>query len=165
MKCCHAFAVVLIASLVFSSTTFAKSETFKLEVSGPGLSQPLVITEPEILDRFSIWGSPGIDWSRGTVSAALQAQRYTVTFHQRGREPMHEWHRRYVITYGIDTATGEGYVYLPGPDDGEVYKRNTFSIFRDVEGNWFHASKEWETSVRPLIKRASNGAHELAHAR
>ncbi|MGH8175684.1 MAG: hypothetical protein ACREV5_05425 [Steroidobacter sp.] len=162
---CYVRAITVIGSLVISSAAFAKSETFKLEISGPGLAQPLDITEPEILNRFSIWGSPGIDWLRGNVSGPLQVKSYTVTFHQRGREPMHEWHRRYVITYGVDAATGEGYVYLPGPDDGDVYKRNTFSIFRDVEGNWFHASKEWEKSVRPLIEHASNRANELAHVK
>jgi hypothetical protein len=159
---CYVRAIAVIGSLVLSSAAFAKSETFKLEISGPGLTRPLDITEPEILNRFSIWGSPGIDWSRGNVAGPLQVEGYTVTFHQRGREPMHDWHRRYVISYRIDAATGEGYIYLPGPDDGDVYERNTFSILREVEGNWFHASEEWEEFVRPLIERASNRANELA---
>jgi hypothetical protein len=155
-------AIAMIASLLLSSAAIGKSETIRLEISGVDLIEPVSINEPEVLKSFSIWGSPGIDWSRGDVPAPQRAKRYTVTFHQRGREPMHEWHRQYVITYAIDADTNQGYVYLPGPNDGDVYKRNVFSIVRDVEGNWFHASADWEKSVRPLIEFASARAESVA---
>jgi len=151
-------AIAAITLSLLSTPASSKSQTVKLEIAGSELAAPLQIADPAIVNRFSIWGSPGIDWSRGLVSAPRNVERYTVTFHQAGREPMHEWHRRYIVIYAIDADTGQGYVYLPGPEDGEVYKRNVFSIVRDVEGNWFHASQEWEESVRPLIEHASAAA-------
>jgi hypothetical protein len=149
------FAIVSIAAMLLSPAAFAKSTTVRIQVVATDLQTPLQISDPKILKAFSIWSSPGIDWSRGSVPAPRAAQRYSVTFHQSGREPMHEWHRRYFITYAIDSETNEGYVYLPGSADGEIFLRNAFSILRGTEGNWFHASRAWESSVRPLIERAS----------
>jgi hypothetical protein len=149
-----ACALAAVALSLLSATAFSKSVTVKLEIVGPGLTEPLEISDRAVLDRFSIWGSPGIDWSRGVVPPPEGVKLYTVTFHQAGREPMHDWHRRYVVMYAVDARTLSGYVYLPGPKDGEVYERNVFSIVRDVEGNWFHASPAWERSVRSLLERA-----------
>jgi hypothetical protein len=145
-----------VVLLMISSAAASKSATVKIEIAGTGLTRPLEIAEPALLSRFSIWGSPGIDWSRGIVTPPKIAATYIVTFYQGGREPMHDWHRRYVVFYAIDPESKRGYIYLPGPQNGELYKRNTFSIVRDVEGNWFAASPEWEASIRPLIDHVSS---------
>jgi hypothetical protein len=39
----------------------------------------------------------------------------------------------YVVYYEFDSATKQGYVYLPGEDDA-AYLLDTGSILRDVEG-------------------------------
>jgi hypothetical protein len=57
----------------------------------------------------------------------------------------------YVITYAYDPVNRKGYVYLPGRDEAE-YVRNTFSIYRQVEGNWFLARKAWDDLAGPLIQ-------------
>lgn len=178
--------VLGIATLMLvSASAWPKSQTIKLEIVGPGLLQPLEITDRAVLDRFSIWNGPGvrvndqpihlepanieqigafIDWSRGAVPQQPSSiTPYTVTFHQVGGERMHDWHRRYVVTYAYDPASEGGYIYLPGPKDGDVYKRNVFSIVHGVEGNWFHASPAWERSVRPLIQQQISSP--AAHAR
>lgn len=163
-------ALAAIALSLLSISAFSKSRTIKLEIVGPGLAQPLEIVDRAILDRFTIWSGPGastsspqgnarvavitksfIDWSRGPVSQPAGVKLYTVTFHQDGNERMHEWHRRYVITYAYDPKSQQGYVYLPGPKDGDTYRRNVFSIYHGVEGHWFHASAEWQRSVANLI--------------
>jgi hypothetical protein len=59
----------------------------------------------------------------------------------------------YVVRYAIDPATKRGYVYLPGKTDAG-YRDNVFLIYREVEGNWFHAWDEWEKLANPLIERA-----------
>jgi len=162
-------ALSVIALSITSVCAFAKSETVKLEIAGPSAVKPLVITDSAILNLFSIWTGPGvsidylrqagdqpgtfIDWFRGAASRPEMAQSYTVTFHQGGRANMDERHRTYVVTYAFDPKSAQGYIYLPGPIDGEVYARNTFSIVHDVEGNWFHASAAWERSVAPLIRQ------------
>jgi len=170
--CAFALAALALASAPASP----KSQTIRLEISGASLAKPLEVTDAAILDRFSIWNGPGvrvndqaihmepadqerigafIDWPRGMVSILPSGlQRYDVTFHQGGRERMHEWHRRYVIRYEYDPSTEGGYIYLPGPTDGDDYKRNVFSIVHGIEGNWFHSSAAWERLVRPLIDKA-----------
>jgi hypothetical protein len=138
-----------------------------------------------LLGRFNIWNGPGvgafdakgrpipedqersgafIDWPRGIVSIqASTLQRYDVVFHQGGRDYRHEWHSRYVVRYACDPAKKGGYIYLPGPKDGEDYKRNITSIYHSiehaVEGNWFYSSAAWERMVRPLIAKALAAAH------
>jgi hypothetical protein len=167
---------LLVVTLVLvSAFAWSKSQTIRLEIVGPGLIKPLEITDRALLDHFSIWNGPGvrvtdrpvhlepgnreqigafIDWSRGTVpQQPYGSALYTVTFHQGGRERMHDWHRRYMITYAYDPSSENGYIYLPGPKDGEVYERNVFSIVHGIEGNWFYASPAWERSVRPLIQQ------------
>ena len=160
-------ALVFAMLLAVSGSAWSKSRTIKLEVVGPGLVSPIEITDRTIVDRFNIWNGPGIqdlatsgafiDWSRGKVQAPSGSTVYTVTFHQAGREPMHEYHKRYVVTCAYEPASRQGYIYLPGPQDGDVYKRNVFSILHEIEGNWFHASPNWERYVRPLIRQAATG--------
>jgi hypothetical protein len=75
---------------------------------------------------------------------------------------MHEWHRRYVVTYEYDPSTEGGYIYLPGRLDGDDYKRNVFSISHGLEGKWFHSSAAWERLVRPLIDETVAAARPVA---
>jgi hypothetical protein len=173
-------ALALVALVFASAPASSKTRTIRIEISGAPLATPLEITEATILSSFSIWNGPSvrvngkpihmepgnqerirafIDWPRGTVSSrATGLQRFQVTFHQGGREGMHEWHRRYVVIYEYDPSAQGGYIYLPGRDDGEDYKRNVFSIGHGVEGNWFHSSPAWERLVRPLIDKAAGVA-------
>ena len=163
-----ACALAAVALLISSPCVFAKSRTAKIEVAGPAATPALEISDVGILKLFSIWNGPGvringerqigaqpgafIDWSRGTASRPSTAQLYTVTFHQEGGANMDERHRKYVVTYAFD-SDGQGYIYLPGPQDGELYARNTFSIVHNVEGSWFHASPNWEQAVAPRIRQ------------
>ncbi|MET0988923.1 MAG: hypothetical protein ABW034_26345 [Steroidobacteraceae bacterium] len=119
--------LVAAALTLFALASWSKTQTIKLEIVGPGLSKPLEITDREIVDRFNIWNGPGVrvdgkplriepqdleemgafaDWSRKPAPQPPAGMpRYTVTFHQAGREPMHDWHRSYVIMYAFDPIT------------------------------------------------------------
>lgn len=57
------------------------------------------------------------------------------------------------VLYSINSSRRDGYIYLPGPDDGIVL-RNTSLIYRGVEGNWFKASQTWETTVKQMLDDA-----------
>jgi hypothetical protein len=165
-----AFLATVLA--LVAAPALAKSQTVKIEITGPGLAQPLEITDPAIVERFSIWNGPGTarkvaardpsavpqiktyaDWLRGAIAQPDGLQLYTVTFHQESNEQTHEWHRTYVVKYGYDPKTAGGYIYLPGPQDGETYQRNVFSISHGGAGKWFHASQSWEQLVAPLIQQ------------
>jgi hypothetical protein len=179
------YAFRLATLLLASAPALSKGQTERIEISGAGLATPLEITDSAILGRFNIWNGPGvraldangrpipedqersgafIDWPRGVVSIqASTLQRYDVVFHQGGRDYRHEWHSRYVVRYACDPAKKGGYIYLPGPKDGEDYRRNITSIYHSiehaVEGNWFYSSAAWERLVRPLIAKALAAAH------
>jgi len=166
----HAFLVTALA--LVAAPALAKSQTVKIEVMGPGLAAPLEITDPAIVEQFTIWNGPHsarkmaardpnataqikmyADWLRGAIPQPQGLQLYTVTLHQEANEQTHEWHRTYVVKYGYDPKAAEGYFYLPGGKDGESYQRNVFSISHGGEGKWFHASQSWEQLVAPLIQQ------------
>jgi hypothetical protein len=176
----HAFALITLA--LWPAFGVAKSQTIRIEVSGPTLAQPLEITDRSILSRFNFWNGPGvavngrpihlrardlerigafIDWPRGQLKEVPSGvQPFEVTFHQRATGN----HARYVIRYAFDPPKAGGYIHLPGESDGDVYRANVFSIVHGVEGHWFHASPAWERVVRPLIERAMDGARVTSPA-
>ena len=167
-----AFCVLLIAQ---STTIWSKGQTIRIEIDGDGLSAPVVITDPDILNRFNIWNGPGVsvsgpdgvqyppahldpsrtagrfvDWPSGPVSekrAGLQCLE--VTFHVGvPRDPNRS--RAYVVAYEVDPAASSGYIYLP--------RWTNDLISHGVEGNWFHASEQWSDVIAPLI------AEQTAHS-
>lgn len=52
---------LLVVTLALVATfAWPKSQTIKLEIVGPGLIEPLEITDRALLDRFNIWNGPGV---------------------------------------------------------------------------------------------------------
>jgi hypothetical protein len=156
-------ALTLAAVFAASAPAWSKSDTFRIEITGAGLTTPLEIDSIPIVNQFSIWSASFIEHPLAPVLAPpAELQRSRVVFHQRGREPMQEWHRYYVVTYVYDPAHKGGFIYFPGPNDapaagprdGTDYQRNVYSIIRGTEGKWYRASPAWEQTVRPLIEKA-----------
>ena len=156
-------AVLLRVLLILSvaAQAQAKEDTVKITISGASLKTPIEISDPKILENFSVWTGPGtntadqqgfiIDWSQGQVREISNALRkYQVAFYA-GAAPNE--HIVYVVYYVFRPGTEPGYVYLPGESD-ELFSRNVRSIFRGVEGKWFHAWSAWERVARPLIEKA-----------
>jgi hypothetical protein len=159
-------ALTLVALIAVSAPAWSKGETFRIEITGADLATPLTIDNEWIVKQFSIWSASFIDHQQGAIPAPpAQLTRKRVVLHQRGREPMQEWHRRYVVTYVYDPSHEGGFIYFPGPRDdpaaaprdGTDYQRNVFSIVRGTEGKWFRSSPAWEQTIRPLIERAATG--------
>jgi hypothetical protein len=156
-------SVLLSALLILSVSTslLAKEHTVKITISGAGLKTPIEISDPKILANFSVWTGPGtstadqqgfiIDWSQGPVREPSDTlRRYQVAFYA-GAPPNEQI--VYVVFYAFNPGTDPGYVYLPGESD-ELFSRNVRSIFRGVEGKWFHAWSAWERIARPLVEKA-----------
>jgi hypothetical protein len=158
------FALAL--ALVLTDVSFAKGPTLKVIISGGDLPSPIEITDRGRLANFRIWEGPGNTigfgpgaipawkdegfvcvWPSAGVVPPASLKKYQVSFysnhHQDGLD--------YVITYAYDPVNRKGYVYLPGRGEAE-YARNTFSILRGVEGNWFLARKIWDDLAGPLIQ-------------
>src|SRR5688572_4075877 len=158
MKRCLA-TIATIAGLAASTTSWSKGDIAKITIERVGGGTAAIeITQHEILDRFAIWSGPGVggwnmattvpkpddaafivDWTEGVLTGAPDTPTYKVAMYVEGRVPPCD---RYEVLYRVDEA-GTGYVYVPRSGGG-IGRCNTRLIFRDVEGNWFRASKAWD---------------------
>jgi hypothetical protein len=162
---------ICAAAVVLSPSVSAKGETVKIAIAGGDLSEPITLTDAEVLRPFNVWAGPGtggtvngvswrstegfiIEWTAGTVSERPKdLPRYEVSFYMNVSNRFDSG-PTYIVFYENDRATGNGYVYLPGRDDPQ-YRRNVFAIIRHIEGNWFHASRAWQSAVTPLLNRTA----------
>src|SRR5438309_2057850 len=166
--------VLGLVTILITPIASAKGETVRIEITAATLATPLEITNPQVVDNFSVWTGPGvringqsvhrdpkmqsrafIDWPRGPVAGPPKGlQGYKVSFfcvfpRQKAAQ------LAYVVLYEHDLETGRGYMYLPGRGD-EYYRLNTSCIVHEVEGHWFYASDTWERLVRPLVEASLN---------
>lgn len=165
-------ALTTMALLVIApAPVFAKGDTIRITITGGDLAAPIEITDPAIVRKYNVWAGRGtssdephsvnIDWTQGIAEPPKGVPVYDVCFVIARRDPpdpaMRDGHHpgAYVVRYEMDPSSGRGYVYLPGKTD-PTYRDNVFMIYRDVEGNWFHAWDEWEKLANPLIEKARN---------
>jgi len=158
MKRCLA-TIAAIGSLAAPTASWSKGDITKITIErvGGGTSA-MEIAQPEVLDRFAIWSGPGVggwnmattvpkpddpafivDWTQGVLASAPDASTYEVAMYVEGREPPCD---KYAVLYRVDEG-GTGYVYLPRWTE-QFGSCNMSLIARDVEGNWFRASKAWD---------------------
>jgi hypothetical protein len=163
-----ALVCVLLAPVILA----AKGTTTLIELRSRALAEPIRITDAKVRE-FDVWSGPGVngvavadavgfiaDWKAGTVAAPPDLQRYDVLFYTASCAspgPGCDDHLlSYVVTYGIDPATRQGYVYFPGETE-TLYAINGPSIYRgrDVEGRWFRTTTTWDAFATPLIASAA----------
>lgn len=158
-----ALPIVLLV-LANPALLFAKGDTVKITIQGADLKTPIQITDRKVLAKIQVWtglgtssSQPGfdpkspsfvIDWSQGpTAEPPKGLPPYEVSFY--AGTPNERL--VYVVSYVFDPATGNGYVYLPGRNDSN-YSLNVRSIWRGVEGNWFHAWTVWDGIAKQAIE-------------
>jgi hypothetical protein len=163
-----AAAAILLVLFVAQAHLFAKGTTTKVVIRGEGLRGPVEITDPQTLKTFNIWSGPGTRmngvegkegfialWADGPVSTRPEGLRtFELFFYVRyANRPSVEQTDQlaYVVSYAVDPATGQGYVYVPGRAD-QYYQLNTRAILRRVEGNWFHATASWENVFKAVMR-------------
>ena len=155
--------------LAFSATilVFAKGTTTRIMITGAELQRPIEISDPEILKNFDVWSGPGtfangvegnegfiVDWASGVVTERPSGLRnFELSFYVRyANRPFGEQTDQlaYSVSYALDPATGQGYVYLPGKAD-HPYRLNTKTIYRGREGHWFRATAAWRSAFRSVV--------------
>jgi hypothetical protein len=163
VSACFCLLIVLSATI----GVFAKGTTTKITITSSDLPNPVEISDPEILKHFNVWSGPGtfangvegrdgfiVDWASGAVTdRPTGLRRFELSFYVRyANRPFSEQTDQlaYVVSYGVDPATGQGYVYLPGKSD-EPYRLNTKAIYRGHEGHWFRANAAWQSAFRELV--------------
>jgi len=165
----HVMSASLCLLIVCAATmvVFAKGATTRITITGAQLLNPIEISDPAILKSFNVWSGPGIfmngregtegfivDWASGVMADHPdQLRAFKVSFYVRyANRPFNEQTDQlaYIVSYAVDSETGQGYVYLPGKSD-ESYSLNTRAIYRGREGNWFRANAAWQTAFRNAV--------------
>jgi hypothetical protein len=93
-----------------------------------------------------------IDWPRGAAADHPSGlQQYEVAFYAK----LDEVRLVYVVSYDFSPSFEQGYIYLPGRHD-KWFNLNCGTICHGngFEGNWFRATKAWDSAARSLISRA-----------
>jgi hypothetical protein len=141
--------VVLAIAAGFAARVDAKGPTVRLTITGPGLLQPLDVTDPHALVHV---------WSTGfigpiTVEPAASLPRYLVSFHV--QPPRSNVKVMYAVRYVVDPQTRKGFVYLPGRGE-EGYGLNVSTILREADdGRWHHAPAAWSRAISSRLPSAT----------
>lgn len=161
--------VLLLAISIFpQETAFSGGwgRTFAIEISGEALAQPIVITDPSVVEALSFWVGPGtgysefmgpvnhelsiVAWDRGEVSDKPgDLARFQIRFLL---EPQDD-PPAFIILYEPDPENDSGYIYYP--------ERTNSIVTHFAEGTWRHASAEWNDKIGWAIAAASelSGVH------
>ena len=160
-----AFSLLIIVSATI--LVFAKGTTTRVMIASAELQTPIEINDPEVLKNFNVWSGPGtfsndvegnegfiVDWASGVVTERPNGlHKFELSFYVRyANRPFGQQTDQlaYIVSYAVDPATGQGYVYLPGKAD-EPYRLNTKAIYRGREGNWFRATAAWQRAFRNVV--------------
>src|ERR1700722_4655033 len=139
-----------------------KTQTTKIIIQGADLATPIQIADRKIVADFQVVSGKGtysheprleepsfiIDWSQGPAFEPSKAlPRYEILFYaDRSNERL-----VYAVSYAFDSATGKGYVHLPGQSE-DNYDLNVHTIIRRVEGRWFYSWDKWDGVAQKLIQ-------------
>ncbi len=158
MKKIPSFVALATLTILFqTSYAPAKGLPDLITITGPGLSQAVEITNPEILKQFSPWGGEFADWNHGTLEEAhCSGQQYDAHFFMKweGRHSDYDHGDLplvYVVRYCRGLAGSSGFIHLPGQGD-KFYRLNIFTIYRKgIDGKWLYASKAWDALMERLL--------------
>lgn len=151
---------VLCVFLCLSSTSIASAKgpaADKITVSGPGLTDPIEITDPQTLQKFNPWSDDFFDLKKGLLALSKPPEisgLYQITFYLKQPDGTS------TIQYAFQYAPGHpGYIYLPGKND-ELFKLNTLNVRGAFDGQWTYASQDWDS----LMQRQLAGRGVSVHA-
>jgi hypothetical protein len=128
--------------------------TVRLEISGPTASEPIQVTNRDLLDLSNVYGAQFLGRPAGRVDSGLPRYVISLVIEARPAIPAaapRGTQKRYTMHYALDRQSGEGFVYLPGRgEDG--YRGNIGLIIRDEQdGRWHHASETWAGLLNPYL--------------
>jgi hypothetical protein len=129
----------------------AKAPTVKITISGGGLTDPLEVTDPQVLVISNVWSGQFLDSSRSPVNEAPKGLRsYEVSFYVKLAE--NDVRKMYVVYYYPNPLEKQSFIYLPGEEP--IWPLNAGTILRKgQDGKWNYASAAWEALIKPVIAR------------
>lgn len=137
-------AVVLLALLALPPAALAKGPPDMVTIEGPGLEEPITITDPETLEAFAFYQFE--DMEARMEAPAAPGEGYTITrYIPPVEQESHPWDR--VIYYPAEQG---GYVFFEGLVDPDMWTQG--------QGHWYHVSEAGEAAMRRIL--AEHGALE-----
>ncbi len=122
----------------------AKGPTVKLTVTGQNLAQAIDVVSPNAL--VHVWTDDFLAGPTEVPEPSLP--RYRVSFY--AQLPDTSIKMVYVVYY-VKSATGDGFVYLPGRGE-EAWALNVGTILREgKEGQWHHAADQWSQAINSSL--------------
>lgn len=167
MKRTSSVLLILLLAIAVPTPLLAKGQIVKIAITGADLMVPIEITDFGNLKdvNVNVWAGPSvringevqtegfiIDWPRGAAADHPSGlQQYEVAFYAK----LDEVRLVYVVSYDSSPSFEQGYIYLPGRHD-KWFNLNCGTICHGdgFEGNWFRATKAWDSAARSLIARA-----------
>jgi hypothetical protein len=147
--------LLLICFLLFltAAPALGKGPAGKITIVGPGLADPLEITDLETREQFSPWSrnflAPGREGPAATPSLLSAYQVFFYVENALGAAEI-----RYTYYYVPGRAGRAGTIYLPGEEE-EWYRVNTGTIIRaGDDGQWRYASEAWDALMREHLPEA-----------
>ena len=155
----------LLLVLAGVAAVSAKGMTTRIVITGAQLSAPVELRERDVVAAFNVWSGPGtkmggvegtegfiVDWRSGAVEPTVgNLRQFEISFYaddnsSGSNRPV------YVVSYGLDPLSDDGYVYLPGRADPR-WGANVRSILRGpkYEGHWFRATAAWQNVMRMYV--------------
>jgi hypothetical protein len=142
-------ALLMTAPLSLSAVAPEIKSTTRITVSAGNLSDVIEITDEATLALSHVFS--GTFLSQLAPAPDSMLPRYTLTFDIQTLQGVKE--AAYVVLYCVDEATGQGFVYLPGPGE-EAFRCNISTILRKGhDGYWHRASDEWSAVISRYVAR------------
>ena len=164
---------IFLISVFFSGPVVPKGLTKRITVESHQTGSQMEITDPVIVQNFSIYQGPStiyengiaagtrpyndrgafIDWSGGRLSSIPDGlSHYTIRFYLADLRNGEEMKRNYTVRYAFTPAEKSGYIYLPMPFE-KGYRNGMMYHGEEFEGHWYYSTDPWERLVRPEISK------------
>lgn len=150
-------AIVLLSAVLMATSAWAKGDPVEIRIEGPGLEQPIEVTDPQLMSTFNPWAGEFAHWEDGLVQDAPNIDdTYRVSVYTDLREDAAARDLVYVFYYHPNYEGNQGAVYLPGKGE-EWYETNVSTIFAGRDGEWHPARDTLDNALRPLLQSQMDG--------
>ncbi len=155
----------LFLALATVAVVSAKGMTTRIVITGAQLGAPIELRDRGVVAAFNVWSGPGtrmngveaidgfiVDWRSGAVEPTVSnLWQFEISFYA-DENSFGSSRPVYVVSYGLNPLSGDGYVYIPGRGDPR-WGANVRSIFRGskYEGHWFRATAGWQNVMRTHV--------------